>query len=392
MKGARVMKKIAIGQAGGPTSVINATLAGFVEQAMHEHTLCFVRDGYDGLVHGNFIEGNDHFLQWVIKNRQVPGACLGSGRYPLTDEQIEKAVKGLRQQKVNALVFIGGNGTMEALHKIKNEAERQQYDLQIIGLPKTVDNDIGCTDHAPGFGSAAKYVSQTTRDLSRDLYAMKNFEQVRILETMGRHAGWLAASAGLLKTYDEEGPHFIALPERPFQHEMMLQSVELALSRYGYAIVVVSEGVRWDQGTRVEREVVQGRPILGGISQEIELLIKKELRVMARSELLGMNQRCFSNAVSIVDQTEAYNVGAKGARWIAEERSGVMVGLEREEEALYKITMRPVPLDQVVNAGERVMPGQFIEHLDMYYKWLSPIIGDQDEPYPPFVQQVKRSL
>ncbi|MFC0471470.1 diphosphate--fructose-6-phosphate 1-phosphotransferase [Halalkalibacter kiskunsagensis] len=380
------MKKIAIGQAGGPTSVINATLVGFVKQTMSKCSLSFIRNGYDGLVHGEFIEGNDTTLQWITQHEKVPGACLGSGRYPLSDEEIEKAVRILREKRIDALVFIGGNGTMEALYKVGVEANRQGYDLQVIGLPKTVDNDLGCTDHAPGFGSAAKYVAQTTRDMSRDLHAMQNFEQVRILETMGRNAGWLAAASGFLKTYEEEGPHFIALPERQMNHEKLLQSVETALYRYGFAIVVVSEGVLWNQGAQVERDVVGGRSVLGGISKEIELYLKQELNIMARSELLGMNQRSYSLAVSSVDQSEAYFVGVTGADWIKEGRSGLMVAIERTKGLAYSIHLKPVALGAVVRAGERVMPDQFIDNLKSYYEWLEPIIGDHVSPYPPLFQ------
>jgi 6-phosphofructokinase 1 len=380
------MKKIAIGQAGGPTSVINATLVGFVKQTMSEYSLSFIRNGYDGLVHGDMIEGSDAALKWIIQHEKVPGACLGSGRYPLTDEEIEKAVRILREKRIDALVFIGGNGTMEALYKVGVEANRQGYDLQVIGLPKTVDNDLGCTDHAPGFGSAAKYVAQTTRDMSRDLYAMQNFEQVRILETMGRNAGWLAAASGLFKTYEEEGPHFIALPERQMNHEQLLQSVDTALNRYGYAVVVVSEGVIWNKGAQIQLDVVGGRSVLGGISKEIELYVKQELNVMARSELLGMNQRSYSLAISAVDQSEAYHVGVTGADWIKEGRSGLMVAIERTTGLAYSIHLKPVALEAVVKEGERVMPDQFINNFSCYYEWLKPIVGDNVSPYPPLIQ------
>src|SRR5690625_2073823 len=273
------MKKIAIGQAGGPTSVLNATIVGLVKEIMNDYKLSFILNGFDGLVNENLVEGDRGKIEWVLQHEHIPGACLGSGRYPMTELEITNAVKFLKREKVDILVFMGGNGTMEALHRIDLEATRQGNNLRVIGLPKTVDNDINCTDHAPGFGSSAKYVAYTTRDLSYDLYAMRNFEQVRVLETMGRNAGWLAASSGFFKNDDSDGPHFIALPERKLNKDELLSSVENAISQYGYAIVVVSEGVVWDEGNQIGKDVVNGRAVLGGISNNVEKFLSELVEV-----------------------------------------------------------------------------------------------------------------
>jgi ATP-dependent phosphofructokinase / diphosphate-dependent phosphofructokinase len=339
------------------------------------------------LVQGDLFEGREHNIRWVLEHQKVPGACLGSGRYVLTEEKIERAVLNLHRKSIEVLIFIGGNGTMEALYKVKKKADDMGYDLQVIGLPKTVDNDISCTDHAPGFGSSAKYVAQATRDISRDLYAMRNFEQVRILETMGRNAGWLAAASGLLKEYDEEGPHFIALPERPMSQFQLLHKVEEAIDRYGYATVVISEGVSWKSGTQIEREEVDGRPILGGISAEVEKFLKSELDVMVRSELLGINQRSSSQSVSNIDYNESLLVGITGGIWVREGRTGIMVSLQRVTDVGYNVDMKPIPLEEVVNAGERLLPDLWIESPDRYYEWLRPLIGDGLPSYPPLIQR-----
>ncbi|KMM37215.1 diphosphate--fructose-6-phosphate 1-phosphotransferase [Guptibacillus hwajinpoensis] len=377
------MKKVAVGQAGGPTAVINATLAGFVKEVERDHSLLFIKNGYEGLAKGSYYECDKEMLKSISLHRDVPGACLGSGRFPLTDDHIESGVRRLKKEGVDALVFIGGNGTMEALKKIDREAKKQQYPLQVLGLPKTVDNDLGETDHAPGFGSSARYVAQATRDMSRDLASMKNFEKVRVLETMGRNAGWLAAASGLLQQYDEEGPHVIAIPERPLKKETLLEGVTNALSRYGHATVVVSEGVTWSEGSQVQREIVDGRPVLGGISNEIAAFLKKECNVMTRAELLGMNQRSFSAVVSDIDREEAYTVGRVGAEWIRDGLSNVMVSITRHSHHRYTARMIPVQLEDVVKAGERVMPEQFIQNRKLYYEWLKPLIGEDVSIYPP---------
>lgn len=376
------MKKIVIGQAGGPTTVINATLAGFVKETMDDYSLTFIQKGYEGLAQGDFIDGRKEMLEWVNQNKHVPGACLGSGRYHLSEYNIKTCVNRLKGIGAEALVIIGGNGTMKALSKIENEAVQSGYNLQVIGLPKTVDNDLGGTDHAPGFGSAARYIAQATLDISRDLYSMRNFEQVRILETMGRNAGWLAAASGFLRKYEEDGPHFIAIPERPMKRAELLDSIEIAIRRNGCATVVVSEGAHWSDGNQIEREVINGRPVLGGISAEIESLLKNELKVMARSELLGMNQRSSSVIVSKVDQKESFQVGVTGGKWIKEGKSGVMVSLQRKGNLGYNVSIIPVGLKDVVKAGERMMPEQFINDFNIYYKWLNPLIGSGLVPYP----------
>ncbi|WP_153720756.1 diphosphate--fructose-6-phosphate 1-phosphotransferase [Sporosarcina cascadiensis] len=376
------MKKVAIGQAGGPTAVINATLAGFVEEVLQDHSLLFIQNGYEGLTKGLFLDGNGAALEQIRLHHQVPGACLGSGRFPLTDENIEKGVRKLKEQNVDALVFIGGNGTMEALLKVEQEARRQNFQLQVIGLPKTVDNDLGETDHAPGFGSSARYVAQATRDMSRDLASMKNFEQIRVLETMGRNAGWLAAASGLLQQYEEEGPHFIALPERLMRKEELIASVDDALTRFGHATVVMSEGVEWSDGKQVQKGIVDGRKVLGGISKEVAKLLETEFGVMTRAELLGMNQRSFSAAISDIDRKEAYTVGRVGGQWTREGLSNVMVSIRRQPRRHYAVDMIPVPLQKVVEAGERVMPEQFIQNRKLYYDWLQPLIGEEITAYP----------
>lgn len=383
------MKRIAIGQAGGPTPVINATLAGFVQEVKEEGFLVFIRNGYEGLANGDFITGSSKLLRWVIDHTHVPGACLGSGRYPLTDEKIEQALRHLRKHRIDALVFIGGNGTMEALHKVAIAAEQKRYDLQVIGLPKTVDNDLGCTDHAPGFGSAARYVAVATRDMSRDLLAMKNFEQLRILETMGRNTGWLAASSGLLRTYEEEGPHFVALPERSLDQEKLVTTIEGAIRKFGCATVVVSEGVRWENGEPIEQGQVDGRSVLGGVSGVIADYLRNELNITVRSELLGMNQRSFSLSVSQQDHDEAYYAGVRGGQLLKQDQSGVMVAIERNDNSsTYDVNFFPARLGDVIKVGERKMPDQFIENVDTYYKWLNPLVGQDLSSYPrPFLRR-----
>ncbi|SFM15422.1 diphosphate--fructose-6-phosphate 1-phosphotransferase [Salibacterium qingdaonense] len=377
------MKHVAIGQSGGPTAVINATLAGFVRELYKDHAITFVVNGYEGLANQLFLEADDALISNVMESKKVPGAFLGAGRYEFDEEKIKESVQNLRRQKINTLVFIGGNGTMEALKRIEEEAKQQNYTLQVIGLPKTVDNDLAKTDHAPGFGSAAKYAALAARDMSRDLQAMSNFEQVRILETMGRNAGWLTAAAGFLNDYKQDGPHVISLPEDPLSPDVIMKKTTHALEEHGTALIIVSEGASWEKGQQVERDRVQGRSVLGGVSKEIENLIKQNMDVMVRSELLGMNQRSFSAAVSSTDFNEAVITGETGASWVREKKTGVMVSLQRADTALYHIDYVPVALHEVAASGERILPPSFIQNQKAYNEWLRPLVGSDVSSYPP---------
>ncbi|HEY8889847.1 MAG TPA: diphosphate--fructose-6-phosphate 1-phosphotransferase [Clostridium sp.] len=376
------MKKIAIGQAGGPTAVINTSLVGFVESSIKNNLLYGVLNGYEGLVKENLIELKDKTLDLVKKHKYIPGACLGSGRYQLTDEKIEIAVNNLKKNDINALVFIGGNGTMAALQKIKNVADRIGYELQVIGIPKTVDNDLGKTDHAPGFASAAKFIAFSTRDISKDLEAMKNFEQVRIIETMGRNAGWLAASSGLLKESEEEGPHIIYLPERKFHTDEFLVDIKNLVKEYGTATIVVSEGIKLDNENNIQKAVVNGRVVLGGVSKRLEDIVKENLGFSARGENLGMNQRSFSLATSSQDRIEAYDVGEKASELIDNNETNLMVTIQNSDIKGYDYHLESCLLEKVTSLGEKALPYEFINNPEKYYEWLRPLIGGDLSPYP----------
>ncbi|SDW52458.1 6-phosphofructokinase 1 [Marinococcus luteus] len=373
-------KRIVIGQAGGPTAVINASLASLTEALAPKHDVTFVLNGYEGLAEGNFLEGNANLLERIQMYKNVPGACLGSGRFMSSMEVIEKMCWQLKYIQADALIMIGGNGTMQALHLIEKELANIGADLQLIGIPKTVDNDLGGTDHSPGFGSAARYVAHTVADSSRDLMAMNNFEQVRILETMGRNSGWLAGASGFFKEYEEEGPHFIGLPETSNTHEQLFQSVEASLKSHGQALLVVSEGMFWKDSLNAEHK--NGRAVLGGVSAQIKSSLEEYFKISARAEVLGMNQRSSSLYVSESDKQEAIEIGVKAAHLINENVSGQMVCIERISNLPYHVKINTTSFKNVIKEGERALPEKFINDRKRYYEWLRPLIGDTLS-YPP---------
>ncbi|PYZ92620.1 hypothetical protein CR194_13190 [Salipaludibacillus keqinensis] len=373
--------KVAIGQAGGPTAVVNRSLAAFISN-FNPGEIMLVFNGYSGLAEDDLIVMKEADKERIISHSHVPGAMLGSGRYHFNEERMERAVNNLKKHDIDTLVFIGGNGTMAALYRISKFAKAKGMDLNVVGIPKTVDNDLCGTDHAPGFASAARYVAMSVRDSDRDVSSMKNFEQVRILETMGRNAGWLALASGYLKNTAEEGPHHIYLPERNYCLNDVLINVERTWKEYGYATVVVSEGVKFDEDHQVQHSVSNGRTVLGGISRSLEVFLQENLGVMARGELLGMNQRSFTSAVSRSDCVEAEDVGIYAAKLVRSGVSGEMVRLLRKDTVEYEVDISSVSLLDVYNGGERLLTSQFIDHPDRYYRWLDGLIGDDLKTYP----------
>ncbi|MEK3881894.1 diphosphate--fructose-6-phosphate 1-phosphotransferase [Paenibacillus sp. PL2-23] len=376
------MRRIAVGQAGGPTAVINTSLVGLIDALYGQVDIYTVWNGYQGLVDNDMELLDESLFDWIKKHEHVPGACLGSGRYPFTPELMERAVLQLKQRDIHSLIFIGGNGTMTALHLMSEMANAMQYELQVIGIPKTVDNDLACTDHAPGFASAARYVALTARDISKDLEAMRNFEQVRIIETMGRHTGWLALSSGFLKASEDMGPHHIYLPERPIEAGTFLMDVQQSVQAVGMATIVVSEGFTFIGEDLVEREVVNGRSVLGGIAAQMEQLTRERLGYTVRSENMGMHQRSANCAVSAQDRIEAYETGQKAATFLLSGKSNVMVSIQRLLGKGYTYVLEERMLGDIAEYGERSLPDSFISNPAQFYTWLAPIIGDPIVDYP----------
>ena len=379
---------MAIAQVGGPTAVINASLSGFLE-AFHDHPefqVFGIIGGMSGLLKEQFFLMHHVSRAQYPELRNTPGAALEAGRKRLSDEHFERIIHVLRKHEIRCLVLAGGNGTMWTCRRIADCAAELGYELQVIGIPKTVDNDLFGTDHSPGYGSAARFVAHAVRDLSYDLAAMRNFEAIRVVETMGRNVGWLAASAGLLHELADV-PLFIYVPELPFHSENMLQAVSQANSRHGMAMVVVSEGIKDEFGRPLQMTELDrsGRRVLGGAGQRIAAQIREELNCPCRYENLGMLQRCAGAYVSERDRKDAVRVGRRAGEAIIAGDSGVMMTLERSDDPALPGKVGQVPLSEVAGrergidshwlTGENGHPvnGQF-------YAWLRPLIGST-EPY-----------
>ena len=332
------MKKNAVvGQSGGPTAVINASLYGTVYEALN-------REDEIGTVYGmiNGIEGflNDQVMDMAPLEeskeleliRTTPGSYLGSCRYKLPEDLNDPVYPQLfarfEAYNIGYFFYIGGNDSMDTVSKLSRYAEKISSDIRVIGIPKTIDNDLVETDHTPGFGSAAKYVASTVREIAIDASVYDNKKSVTIVEIMGRHAGWLTAASALARKFEHDNPVLIYLPETDFDQDAFIEKVRTSLETTPNLVVCISEGIHDNTGTFIceySNDVgtdTFGHKMLTGSGKYLENLVKERLGVKVRSVELNVCQRCSSSMLSKTDQKEAIASGAYGVKAAFERLDG----------------------------------------------------------------------
>ncbi len=347
------MKKNAVvGQSGGPTAVINASLYGTVYEALN-------REDEIGTVYGmiNGIEGflNDQVMDMAPLEeskeleliRTTPGSYLGSCRYKLPEDLNDPVYPQLfarfEAYNIGYFFYIGGNDSMDTVSKLSRYAEKISSDIRVIGIPKTIDNDLVETDHTPGFGSAAKYVASTVREIAIDASVYDNKKSVTIVEIMGRHAGWLTAASALARKFEHDNPVLIYLPETDFNQDAFIEKVRTSLETTPNLVVCISEGIHDNTGTFIceySNDVgtdTFGHKMLTGSGKYLENLVKERLGVKVRSVELNVCQRCSSSMLSKTDQKEAIASGAYGVKAALNGASGKMVAFERLDGDDYQI-------------------------------------------------------
>ncbi|MHB1535043.1 MAG: 6-phosphofructokinase [Acidimicrobiales bacterium] len=318
---------LAVAQAGGPTAVINASLAGFAVEA-HRHGEVFgVLGGPVGLVRGHLVPIDEAGLRSVRASAMRPGAALGAGRLALSAQLLDDAASHLAEHEIDGIAVIGGNGTMRLCEGLLAASKRAGTDLRVVGIPKTVDNDLVGTDHSPGFPSAALCLISLVADLDTDHRSMTSIEPVRIVETLGRSVGWLALATFLARRTEGDGPHLVLLPERSFTEQELLGLVDDAVRIHGRSLVVIAEGAVAELGGSTFEEETFDRPLQSAVGARLGAVIKDKLGIRSRVEVPGLIQRSCSLAVSPVDRQEAWAVGEHGARLLVSGCSGLMVSI-----------------------------------------------------------------
>jgi 6-phosphofructokinase 1 len=380
-----------IGQSGGATAVINASLVGAVEAAMADNRIDGIygmRYGIEGLLKQDIIDLRQQPSTLWSELRHTPSAALGSCRYKLQDNDPERVIDIFRRYDIRYVLYIGGNDSADTAHRLVQVARHSGYELHIVSVPKTIDNDLPLTDHCPGYGSAARFIALATMDSTMNTVSIPWHYPVKVIETMGRDAGWLTASSALGKRDDLDPPHIILVPEQPFRAEHFLTQVEEVYRRIGYVIIVAAETIRDEKGQALGSIGQTGtdafqHPLLSGAAQNLVELIKQRLKLRARFDKPGDLQRMASTCISHTDQDEAYLVGKMGAQAVLNGESDKMVTLVRHDQPNYHCTGELVDLAQVANV-QRLLPDEYLDTnktmvTQSFYDYALPLIG---EPLP----------
>jgi ATP-dependent phosphofructokinase / diphosphate-dependent phosphofructokinase len=384
-----------IGQSGGATAVINASLAGSVEAALrssHFAGIYGMRYGIEGLLKEDIIDLRKQPESIWRRLQHTPSAALGSCRYKLQEEDPARIIEILRRYNIRSMLYIGGNDSADTAHRLAHAAEEAHYELFIISIPKTIDNDLPFTDHCPGYGSAARFLAQAVQDSTMNTLSIPWHYPVKIIETMGRDAGWLTASAALGKRQSDDAPHLLLLPEKTFVESAFLAQVEAIYKRIGYVIIVAAETIHNEQGTALGALGQTGvdafqHPLLSGAAQYLVDLVKNKLGLRARFDKPGDLQRMSSTNVSSVDRDEAYLVGEMGVQALLAGESDKMITLVRQTEPTYHCTTGLADLDKIANV-QRLLPDEYLTDdktmiTQAFYEYALPLIGGPLASYEP---------
>ena len=387
---------VLVGQSGGPTAVINASLAGVVAEALNHGEIEEIYgslNGVLGILNEDFIDLAAQSQQTIRNLRHTPGAALGTCRYKLKKQQdFERVLEVFKAHNIRYFFYAGGNDSQDTADKISKLAAEQNYELRVIGIPKTIDNDLPTTDHCPGYGSVIKFVSTTVRELACDNEAMGQHDLVSILEVMGRNAGWIAAGAALAKRRDHphDPPHLIYLPEVAFSSEKFVADVQRVLKREKYCLIVVGEGLVDADGNYIsaaEATDAFGHAQLGGAGEYLKSLVEQNLPgIKARVAKLGISQRAAAHAGSKADADEAFLAGQAAVKAAIKGETDVMVTLVRGDTDHYSVETGLAPLSEIAN-GVKKLPREWINEdgtsmNHQFVRYAQPLIqGETPVPY-----------
>lgn len=394
------MKNMIVGQSGGPTAVINGSLYGVVSEGFKhpesiEHVYGMI-NGIEGFLNNQIMD-----IHPLLKNgdleliRTTPGSYLGSCRYKLPEDLNNPVYPELFQKfedyNIGYFFYIGGNDSMDTVSKLSRYAAKIQSPIRVIGVPKTIDNDLVETDHTPGFGSAAKFVATTVREIAIDASVYDNKKSVTIVEIMGRHAGWLTAASALARKFEGDNPVLIYLPEVAFNQEDFLEKVKKALETTPNLVVCVSEGINDGNGTFICEFASDvgvdtfGHKMLTGSGKYLENLIKEKLGVKVRSVELNVSQRCSSSCLSKTDLDEADHSGAFAVNAALNGETGKMISFVRTNTSPYELSFSTADVNIICNQ-EKAVPLSWItkdasDVTDEFIRYAAPLIqGSVDVP------------
>lgn len=387
-------RTLVVGQAGGATAVINSSLVGVIGEARRSgrfETVLGMRRAIEGALAGEYVGLDTLSDATLTLLARTPGAALGSSRHRVTEEEIERLLDDFRLRHVDAFLYIGGNDSADTVHRLALHARERGQTLAAIAIPKTIDNDLPVTDHSPGFGSIARYVAIATMDSARDTESMPTMYPVKVVEVMGRDAGWVVAASALGKRSPRDAPHLLYPPERHVAPAHLLADVERVNGRWGHVVAVVAETLRDEHGRpfadpemRSERDKF-GHPLIRGTADAICRLIQNELGLRSRFDKPGSLQRMSMMCASPVDLAEAADVGRAGVRLALDGGTDRMVTLVRESDAPYRCSTGSAPLEQIANR-QRLLPDEHLtvdgsDVTDAFREYALPLLGPDPLPH-----------
>lgn len=372
-----------IAHGGGPTSVINASLAGLVEESRKRgifRKLYGAQFGLRGILEENFTDLLDTDQALFERIAQAPGSALGSSRLKLSDNDHERLIEVFRSNDIRCFFYTGGNGSMGSALRISSESRAQVFDLQVIGIPKTIDNDLFVTDHTPGYISTAQFFAIATREVGEDNRSLP--PPITVLEVLGRNAGWVVAATALARMHEEDAPHLIYFPERPVSLDQIATDTEQVYTRVGRVLIAVCEGQLDEKGTPfgadVDRPGSAVHRLASNLGHTLARLISGKLNLRVRSEKPGLFGRCCGPLASELDRAEARECGRAAAVAAANGEAGVMIAIRRESAMPYRGSTFSIPLEAVAGR-ERLMPTSWISErgndvTNDFLEYVSPLI------------------
>lgn len=368
------MFNVAVAQSGGPTAAINSSLAGVFTAALESDEIGTIYgsvNGIEGVLKDEFVDlqkilTSEHDIDLLMK---TPSTVLGSCRFKLKnaeedDSDYRRAAEVFAKHNIKAFFYIGGNDSMDTVMKLDKWFKANSIDIKVVGVPKTIDNDVMATDHTPGFGSAAKYVATSMQEIIRDS-RVYSIPSVTIVEIMGRDAGWLTASSCVLRANGEPAPHLIYLPESEFSIEKFLDDIRIAQQKYKAVIVAVSEGIKFDDekylasGFSSELTDAFGHKYLSGVGKYLEKIVGANIGCKVRSIELNVMQRCSSHIASLTDITEAKTIGEEAVKAALRGDSGVMMIFKRISNNPYRVEVVTADISGIANK-EKFFPSEWI--------------------------------
>jgi len=380
-----------IGQSGGPTSVINSSLCALIQKGLKSKKIDKVlgmRYGIQGLIQDEIFDLGKEDPRVIEGLRQTPSSALGASRHTLKNEDFPLLMKQLKKYNIRYFFLIGGNGSMGTIRKVERYCKKNNYKLNGIGIPKTVDNDLCGTDHAPGFASAARYVCLSVKQAGQLARDMQQVDKYVILQTVGRDTGWLAASAALAKKRESDAPHLIYMPERPLSRERFILDVKECIRKNGWVFIICGEGIRWEDGTLVadiqvpddSRNIEFGAMGGGSAALNLHKIINLETKYRGEFQITESLSMCAIDRASKIDLQEAYDCGIKAVQLAEEGISDVMVSINRISSSPYQVELKTVSLEEVA-LSTKLMDNKYINNqgnftTDEYIKYIKPLIGE----------------